>query len=192
MFSRYNYSDMIKKLIYISVCMTLIVACDLEDEYEPQRPQVEDDRDDNRNIGGYVVASRVETPHENSAFLLVPHYANANGRMVLNYTVEWNAGIRHSSWVAFSWDSTMAAEETSVQRKDNFKWDVDIPRTQGSVSSTDYSKNGYDKGHICASEDCVFCQVTLSVGDGSDNRVGVASGQHRACCSPGCQSSFLP
>lgn len=65
MFSRYNYSDMIKKLIYISVCMTLIVACDLEDEYKPQRPQVEDNRNDNRNIGGYVVASRVETPHVN-------------------------------------------------------------------------------------------------------------------------------
>ena len=146
---------MLKKFIYITVCMLLIVACDNEEE---NRPHVEDNRNDNRNIGVDAAALRIETPHVNGAFLLVPHYADVNGRQVLNYTVEWNASIRHSSWVAFYWDKTTAAEETSVQRKNNFKWDIDISRNQGSVSSADYSKNGYDKGHICASEDRVFCQ----------------------------------
>lgn len=149
---------MTKYILAFTLCLFVLASCDFEEEYTPTHPSADDNRNDNRNIGGDAVASRLETPHVNSAFLLVPHYANANGRAVLNYTVEWNASIRHSAWVAFSWDSTTATEETSVQRKDNFKWDVDIPRTQGSVSSTDYSKNGYDKGHICASEDRVFSQ----------------------------------
>lgn len=151
---------MTKHLYFLFFILVLLSSCDDNDDYTQNRPQpsVEDTRDDNRNIGVGEVTTRIEIPHVNSAFLLVPHYAMVNGRQVLNYTVEWNAGIRHSSWVAYSWDSTTAAEDESVQRKDNFKWDIDIPRTEGSVSLTDYSKNGYDKGHICASEDRVFCQ----------------------------------
>lgn len=143
----------------ILFALALLVSCDNEEYLPPtKQPVVEDTTNDNRNIGGDAVVSRLETPHVDVAFLLVPHYVAMGGQQVLNYTVQWNASIRHSTWVAYSWDKTTAAEDKSVQRKDNFKWDVSIPRTEGSVSSTDYSKNGYDKGHICASEDRVFCQ----------------------------------
>ena len=143
------------------VCILLLVSCDSEEDYNPYTPPtrpVEDTRNDNRNIGGNVVTSRIETPHVNAAFLLVPHYATLNGKQVLNYIVEWNAGIRHSSWVAFSWDSTTATEDPTVKRQDKFKWDPDVAGSNGAVYSSDYTKNGYDKGHICASEDRVFCQ----------------------------------
>lgn len=145
-------------LYLLSICVIVLSSCDNEDEYTPSRQPVEENHNENCNVGGDDVVRRMETPHVNAAFLLVPHYVTVDGKQVLNYTVEWNAGIRHSTWVAFSWDSTTASEDETVHRRDNFKWDVDIPRSKGSVSPTDYLKNGYDRGHICASEDRVFSQ----------------------------------
>lgn len=146
-------------LIYIISSILVLSSCDNEnDDFGAKTPPPTEDLTNTNCNKGDEIARRIETPHTDAAFLMVPHYVTYNGKQVLNYTVQWNAGIRHSTWVAYSWDKNTSYEDKTVERRDNFKWDVDIPRTQGSVSSTDYSKNGYDKGHICASEDRVFCQ----------------------------------
>lgn len=146
----------IKYILFL--CVIIVASCDNEDDYYYNRPSKEDTRNDNRNMGGGEVAARLEIPHVNASFLLVPHYVTVHGKQVLNYTVEWNTGIRHSTWVAFSWDSTTAAVDPEVNRQDKFKWDPDVAGSNGGVYASDYTKNGYDKGHICASEDRVFCQ----------------------------------
>lgn len=140
-----------KYLLYFIIAV--FASCTHEDNIT-----VEDNRNDNRNVLGGVLTSRVEIPHVSDASSLVPHYVMHNSQKVLNYTVDWNGYIRHSRWVAFTWDSTTAADDQKVKRQDKFKWDVDIPSSNGGVTSSDYTKNGYDKGHICASEDRVFCQ----------------------------------
>lgn len=140
-----------KYLLYFIIAV--FASCTHEDDIT-----VEDNRNDNLNVLGGVLTSRVEMPHVSDASSLVPHYVMHNSQKVLNYTVDWNGYIRHSRWVAYTWDSTTTVDDQTVKRQDKFKWDVDIPSSNGGVTSTDYTKNGYDKGHICASEDRVFCQ----------------------------------
>ena len=86
------------------------------------------------------------------------HYVNYKGRKIMNLATSWNVALRHSAWVAFSFDDQTAAK--SVKRtKDAWDWDKAYDfDTMGGVEENDHKSDGYDKGHIAASEDRVYCK----------------------------------
>lgn len=82
---------------------------------------------------------RLELPKIDSGNVLVNHYADCDG-----------------NWVAFRWDAYTA--QTVASRTDAWDWDPEIPADKGVVSEADHKKDGYDKGHLVASADRLFCE----------------------------------
>lgn len=107
------------------------------------------DGSDNPGADGLAI------PHLNAANFFAAHYVDYDGKHIMNLAVEWNAAMRHSSWVAFSFDATTSQD--NVKRSDAWAWDALIPAENGSVAEADHKSDGYDKGHLCASEDRVYC-----------------------------------
>lgn len=73
---------------------------------------------------------------------------------VLNFSLEYIASKKHSAWVAFSFDPITAQD--NVKRAN--EWNQDDPNIDNSVEVTEsmHKSDGYDKGHLCASEDRVY------------------------------------
>lgn len=95
-----------------------------------------------------------EMPRLDADNYFAAHYVNYKGADRMNLAVEWNAELRHSNWVAFSFDAVTA--EDNVSRTDAWMWDPMIPSDKGGVEEADHKSDGFDKGHICASEDRVY------------------------------------
>lgn len=117
------------------------------------------DRDLTENLNANIVSgdnvsvTSYEIPYLNSANLYVDHYVEMEDKQVLNYALEWNAEKKHAAWVAFSFDEVTSKDV--VSRTD--AWDVD-PGLPADMQTTEaqHKSDGYDKGHICASEDRVY------------------------------------
>ena len=96
------------------------------------------------------------------------HETNYNGKNILNYCLEWHPKQKHSRWVAFTFTKTNSAKnwnrnnwkegiywDGQVWNYDPFQPDRKIPAGERSELS-DFRGSGYDRGHLCASEDRVF------------------------------------
>ena len=108
----------------------------------------------NTASGDYV--TNVEMPSLDAENIYVAHTVQdgQNGE-VLNYALEWNASMLHANWVAFSFDALTSADY--VTRTDAWNPDPLLPedaRTDNSFHTYD----GFDRGHICASEDRVWSE----------------------------------
>lgn len=85
------------------------------------------------------------------------HYVDYAEQHIMNLATSWNAELRHSAWVAFYFDKTTAQD--NVKRTDKWAWDPSYDAdTMGGVEEADHKSDGYDKGHLCASEDRVYCK----------------------------------
>lgn len=114
---------------------------------------------ENKNANSDIdnpAATLLEMPRINTTNFLAAHYVDYNSQHIMNLAIEWNAAMRHSSWVAFSFDSTTSQD--NVKRGDAWGWDPLIPVELGKVIEDDHKSDGYDKGHLCASEDRVYCK----------------------------------
>lgn len=98
----------------------------------------------------------LEVPALNEANLLVQHPVEYSGRSFTNLTLEWIPSLRHANWVAFTFDTYTAQD--NVSRTDAWAWDPLIPASQGGVEEAHHKSDGFDKGHLCASEDRVYCK----------------------------------
>lgn len=102
-------------------------------------------------------AIELEMPRINTNNFFAPHYVSYNGRDIMNLAVEWNKETRHANWVAYYWDSTTSQD--NVSRGKDWTWDPLIPTKEwNGVVENDHKSDGYDKGHLCASEDRVYCK----------------------------------
>lgn len=106
----------------------------------------------NANAGNDYV-TEYEMPCLNDSNVYVAHDIEVNGNRVLNYALEWNAAKRHANWVAFSFDKTTSADE--VSRTDAWAVDEELPEEM-RTEEADHKSDGFDKGHLCASEDRVY------------------------------------
>ncbi|MCL1850631.1 MAG: DNA/RNA non-specific endonuclease [Bacteroidetes bacterium] len=72
------------------------------------------------------------------------------------YVMEYDTGQRHSVWVAYVFDSIYNLK--NVKRSDAWGFDPIIPQRYQCLNSVRQTFNefGYDRGHLCASEDRVF------------------------------------
>ncbi|WP_373720926.1 DNA/RNA non-specific endonuclease [Bacteroides heparinolyticus] len=110
---------------------------------------------ENANVAteGRAYATDYSIPHLNSANYYVEHTVSVNNQTVFNYALEWNDAMKHSAWVAFVFDKT--TKQDNVSRTD--AWDVDpqLPKEM-QVDNESHKSDGFDKGHLCASEDRVY------------------------------------
>ena len=110
-----------------------------------------------------IHALRIEMPHTqrgNNYLLLVKQ----DDEIGVNYIIEWDCMKRAQRWTCWEWNAT--SNKKGWERKnwdgatwmgitwngDPFQADDDIP-AEYRTELTDYRGSGYDRGHICASED---------------------------------------
>ena len=117
-----------------------------------ERPNV------NANVAGESqdYPTDVEMPALEEGNFYVEHTVETGGEAhVLNYALEWNSSLRHANWVAFYFDALTAADY--VERTDDWNPDPLLPdgvQTDNSFHTND----GFDRGHLCASEDRVWSE----------------------------------
>lgn len=118
--------------------------------------QTEERPNDNVNANtGYdnVSVTGCEIPHLNDQNVYADHYVTMDGVQILNYALEWDNTKRHANWVAFTFDTTTSAD--NVKRTDAWSVDPKLP-AEMQVQESDHKNDGFDKGHLCASEDRVY------------------------------------
>ena len=118
--------------------------------------QTEERPNDNVNANtGYdnVSVTGYEIPHLNDQNVYADHYVTMDGVQILNCALEWDNTKRHANWVAFTFDTTTSAD--NVKRTDAWSVDPKLP-AEMQVQESDHKNDGFDKGHLCASEDRVY------------------------------------
>lgn len=118
--------------------------------------QTEERPNDNVNANtGYdnVSVTGYEIPHLNDQNVYADHYVTMDGVQILNYALEWDNTKRYANWVAFTFDTTTSAD--NVKRTDAWSVDPKLP-AEMQVQESDHKNDGFDKGHLCASEDRVY------------------------------------
>lgn len=106
----------------------------------------------NANVKGEKVSvTALEIPHLLETNTYVDHYVKVNGKDVLNMALEWNAAKKHAQWVAFAFNE-VTSWDRQVGRNEKWLPDAALP-TDMQVVENDHKKDGFDKGHLCASED---------------------------------------
>ena len=134
-----------------------------------------DDDDDNSSNGTTLnanantteksqYATRMEMPklHKGNNYLLL---VKTTADIGVNYTVEWDCMKRAQWWSCWEWNSTNSSKGWDRNRweagetfngyggkGDPFQPDTEIPADYRTDLS-DYSNSGYNRGHMCASED---------------------------------------
>ena len=93
-------------------------------------------------------------PHLNAENYYVEHVVSADNQTLLNYALEWNNYMKHAQWVAFSFDAITSVK--NVKRSED-TWAVDplLPADM-RVDNKLHTNDGFDRGHLCASDDRAF------------------------------------
>lgn len=144
MFFRNLYS-----LSFISV-MLLFTACS---------------KDDNIDSGNNNLASGpIELPalHNSANDVFLSPTTTFDGEQVTTYSIEYDKSKKHARWVAFKYYNVTG--QTNWNRNDwkQTEWGGDpwqsdprVPQADQRVQA-DFGKQGYDRGHICASSDRLY------------------------------------
>ncbi|MDD3038329.1 DNA/RNA non-specific endonuclease [Bacteroides sp.] len=86
--------------------------------------------------------------------MFVTHSTTFNGKKVTTFSMEYDKSKKHSRWIAFRFDSQ--TKQTNVSRSNEpFDADPFIPQQFLRVQA-DFGRQGYDRGHLCASADRLY------------------------------------
>lgn len=69
------------------------------------------------------------------------------------YTLSYNENFEQANWVCYTLTDSMVMNG-GEERSNQFKMDILVPT--GSAKSSDYTKSGYDRGHLCPAADMGF------------------------------------
>ncbi len=123
----------------------------IEDSTEERDP-TEGNVNANAPIEGKKFVTDYSMPHLNPENIYVEHSVTHNDAEIMNYALEWVESKRHSAWVAFSFDAVTV--QKNVSRTDAWNLDPQLPGI--CPEENDHKSDGFDKGHLCASEDRVY------------------------------------
>lgn len=99
-------------------------------------------------------AHGLEVPRLSQGCTYAPHYVTYNNHEYMNLAVEWNSAYKHANWVCFTFNRETSLDK--VTRTD--AWDVDpVLAKNDQVDNSYHTSDGFDRGHLCASEDRVYC-----------------------------------
>ena len=108
----------------------------------------------NEPVEGKSFVTDYSMPRLNSENYYVEHTVTYDGKKILNYAYEWVKDKKHTAWVAFSFDETTS--QKNVSRSDD-AWATDLELPEGwCPEESNHKSDGFDKGHLCASEDRVY------------------------------------
>lgn len=138
--------NLLKYLFLLLFGLTLAACGDDDDSGSNPNPSPNPSKTDKR------IVSRLETPDipEDNA-IIVSHWTVENGDSVMTYCLQYDAQKYHSKWVAFRFDGITGKK--AVGRSGEFQDDPSIT-TDLYIGSNSFW--GYDRGHLCASEDRVY------------------------------------
>jgi len=116
------------------VLLLFISACQTTDEIAPGTPT----RSDNMLLGNPSLAT--------------PSTTNADDYLMqkAGYTLSYNRSKGTANWV--SWHLS-AAWKGATARQDDFRSDLALPVGWYAVKTSDYTNSGFDRGHLCPSDD---------------------------------------
>ena len=107
------------------------------------------DASENQSVG------RLEMPRLNAKNVYADHYVDYNGNKIMNLALEWCPTLNHANWVAFTFDKVTCQD--NVKRTNAWSVDPKLPKEM-QTDDNDHKSDGFDKGHLCASEDRVYCE----------------------------------
>lgn len=135
----------------------LLVGCSGSDSSvnpEPEPPTTGENTNANDPVEGKSFVTDYSMPHLNPENYYVEHTVTYDGKKILNYAYEWVKDKKHTAWVAFSFDETTS--QKNVSRSDD-AWATDLELPGGwCPEESNHKSDGFDKGHLCASEDRVY------------------------------------
>lgn len=102
----------------------------------------------------YESVMNLEIPALTEANQYIEYYADPDAKRVMNFALEYVPTMKHSAWVAFSFDTYTSMD--NVDRKN--QWEQDDPNIDNEFEANEnmHKSDGYDKGHLVASEDRVY------------------------------------
>ena len=86
----------------------------------------------------------------------VTHSTTEGGERMINYSVEWDGTLKANRWTCYEMYNKMMQKK--AKRKNKFKPDPDIPLNM-QTTQEDYSGSGFDRGHLCPSDDRCYSQA---------------------------------
>ena len=110
-----------------------------ETENEGAKSEIDINENTPLYFGNPSQAENNPTTHENN-YLLEKNY----------YSMSYNNSKLGPNWVAWHLDKN---DIGYVKRNNNFRKDNDLPSNWYKVTDKDYSKSGFDRGHLCPSGD---------------------------------------
>ena len=120
------------------------------------------DKDENNNSNNFATGI-VELPalRNGANDVFVTHYTTFNGQKVTSFSMEYDKSKKHSRWIAFRFDNQ--TKQQNVSRSDEpFDADPAIGSQYQRVQA-DFGKQGYDRGHLCASADRLYSREVNAV-----------------------------
>lgn len=160
---RYNISKTIACLSSLALWLVLM-GCGGNDDIGTTTPDKETKNVNANRTDKSQYATRIEVPklHQGTAFLFL---AKEDPTFGVNYIVEWDCAQKAQRWTCWEWNSDNARKDWNRNNwksgatfngyggnGDPFQPDGDILADFRSELA-DYSGSGYNRGHICASED---------------------------------------
>lgn len=125
--------------IFLSILCLGNYSCSKEDNY------------DSNNFATGIVELPALRNGANDVF--ITHATTFNGKNVTSFSMEYDKSKKHARWVAFRFD--ILTMQNKVDRIDPFGPDPSLSEEYQRVRS-DFGAKGYERGHICASEDRVY------------------------------------
>lgn len=146
---------MIKKNTILFLLTSGLCLCLTSCGDDGPAPDPVDQNNTNANKSATAEASRLEIPRlagGNTIFLVKKAKLSDTGNeMFVNFCIEWDCNRKAQRWTAYRWDIDNTVDN-NIGRTEAWAEDTDIPSQYRSTLSN-HSSNGYDRGHMIASED---------------------------------------
>lgn len=142
-----------KMYVYLKLRIAYIDGNNVGVEYRISSKEKVVNANANFEIEGKYYVTDYSVPHLNPDNYYVEHTISQDNQSIFNYALEWSAAKKHSAWVAFSFDNI--TKKNNVSRTDEWSVDPQLPKEM-QVDNEYHKNDGFDRGHLCASEDRVY------------------------------------